>query len=109
MDFLGRALTINVASSIEIGCTDDILLCCLKTLRLPNEVINVTPPKGGENRKALESINSKTTRNLHSILQSSKYPKIPMLCINDSLLEVGHIDQDSQALVLEDGGTGGMP
>ena len=63
----------------------------------------VTPPKGGEIRKTSESINGKTTRYLHNILQTSKYPKVPMLYINDDLPEVRHLDQDSQALVLEDG------
>ena len=56
--------------------------------------ICVTPPKGGENRKTSESINSKTTRNMHSIIQTSKYPNIPMLCINDELPEMRHLDQD---------------
>ena len=32
-----------------------------------------------------------------------------MLCINDDLPEVRYLDLDSQALELEDGGTGGMP
>ena len=54
----------------------------------------VTPPKGGKNQKTSESINSKTAQNLHSIFLTSKYPNIPMLCINDELPEVRHIDQD---------------
>ena len=35
----------------------------------------VTPPKGGENRKTSESINSMTTRNLHSIFQNKQISK----------------------------------
>ena len=37
---------------------------------------------------------NKTKRQLHSIFQTSKYPNIPMLCTNDNLPEMRHLDQD---------------
>ena len=55
-------------------------------------------------------INSKTIRNQQQYISNqANIQKVPMLCTNDDLPEVKHLDPDSQALELKDSGTGGVP
>ena len=79
MDFLGRAPTINVVSSIEVDWADAIVTSSSNNNSpTPDEVINVTPPKGSENQKTQESMNTKSICSLHNLFQyKNKHPIVP--------------------------------
>ena len=55
----------------------------------------VTPPKGSENRKTSESINTKSVCSLHNLFQYKQTSNSSWLCINDNLPEMSHYGPDS--------------
>ena len=57
------------------------------------------PTKGGENRKTSGSIKQKDNTKSAQFISNKQIFNVPMLCANDKLQEVRHVDQDFMGLI----------